>query len=54
MATFQFIAKDSAGQERRGTIDAGDRAGAIAAIRAQGLFPTAIGEVKGGGVPVRR
>ena len=47
MATFQFIAKDSAGQERRGTIDAGDRAGAIAAIRAQGLFPTAIGEVKG-------
>ena len=51
MATFQFIAKDSSGQERRGTIDAGDRAGAIAAIRAQGLFPTAIGEVKGGGAP---
>ncbi len=51
MATFQFIAKDSAGQERRGTIDAGDRAGAIAAIRAQGLFPTAIGEVKGGSAP---
>ena len=51
MATFQFIAKNSAGQEQRGTIDAGDRAGAIAAIRAQGLFPTAIGEVKGGGAP---
>ena len=51
MATFQFIAKDSAGQERRGTIDAGDRAGAIAAIRAQGLVPTALGEVKGGGAP---
>ena len=51
MATFQFIAKDSAGQEQRGTIEAGDRAGAIAAIRAQGLFPTAIGEVKGGGAP---
>ena len=51
MATFQFIAKDSAGQERRGTIDAGDRAGAIAAIRAQGLMPTALGEVKGGGAP---
>ena len=49
MATFQFIAKDSAGQERRGTIEAGDRAGAIAAIRAQGLMPTALGEVKGGG-----
>ena len=49
MATFQFIAKDSAGQERRGTIEAGDRAGAIAAIRAPGLLPTALGEVKGGG-----
>ena len=53
MATFQFIAKDSAGQEQRGTIDAGDRAGAIAAIRAQGLFPTAIGEVKGAPAPAK-
>ena len=51
MATFQFIAKNSAGQEQRGTIEAGDRAGAIAAIRAQGLMPTALGEVKGGGTP---
>ena len=49
MATFQFIAKNGAGQEQRGTIEAGDRAGAIAAIRAQGLMPTALGEVKGGG-----
>ena len=47
MATFQFIAKDGSGKEQRGTIDAGDRASAIASIRAQGLFPTAIGEVKG-------
>ena len=47
MATFQYIAKDSAGNETRGTIEAGDRNGAIAAVRAQGLFPTAIGEVKG-------
>ena len=31
MATFQFIAKNSAGQEQRGTIEAGDRAGAIEA-----------------------
>ncbi len=46
MATFQYIAKDSAGQESRGTIEAGDRASAIASIRANGLFPTAIGEVK--------
>ena len=47
MATFQYIAKDSAGNETRGTIEAGDRNGAIAAVRAQGLFPTALGEVKG-------
>ena len=46
MATFQYIAKDSAGNETRGTIDAGDRNSAIAAVRAQGLLPTAIGEVK--------
>ena len=52
MATFQFIAKDSAGQERRGTIEAGDRNGAIAAIRAQGLFPSALGEVKSAPAPV--
>ena len=47
MATFQYIAKDSAGNERRGTIEAGDRNAAIAAVRAQGLLPTALGEVKG-------
>jgi len=47
MATFQYIAKDAAGNEQRGTIEAGDRNGAIAAVRAQGLFPAALGEVKG-------
>ena len=46
MATFQYIALDGAGQEKRGTIEAGDRAAAIAAIRAHGLFPSALGEVK--------
>ncbi len=46
MATFQYIAKDAAGNEQRGQIEAGDRASAIAAVRAQGLFPTALGEVK--------
>ena len=51
MATFQYIAKDSAGQEQRGTIEAGDRASAIAAIRAGGLFPSAIGEVKTSSAP---
>ena len=51
MATFQYIAKDSSGAEKRGTIEAGDRNSAIAAVRAQGLLPTALGEVKGGGAP---
>ena len=46
MATFQYIAKESAGNERRGTVEAGDRNSAIAAVRAQGLLPTALGEVK--------
>lgn len=46
MATFQYIAKDAQGNERRGTVDAADRAQAISAVRAAGLFPSAIGEVK--------
>ncbi len=46
MATFQYIAKDSAGNETRGQVEAGDRNSAIAAVRAQGLFPTALGEVR--------
>ena len=47
MATFQYIAKDSAGNETRGTVEAGDRNSAIASVRAMGLLPTALGEVKG-------
>jgi len=46
MATFQFIAKDAEGNETRGQIEAGTRNEAIAAVRAQGLFPTAMGEVR--------
>ena len=46
MATFQYIAKDSSGSEQRGTVEAGDRNSAIAAVRALGLLPTALGEVK--------
>lgn len=46
MATFQYIAKDSAGNEVRGQIEAGDRNSAIAAVRAEGLIPTAMGEVR--------
>ena len=51
MATFQYIAKDSAGAERRGTVEASDRNAAIASVRAQGLMPTALGEVKGAPPP---
>ncbi len=47
MATFQYIAKDASGAERRGTVEAGDRSAAISAVRAQGLQPMALGEVKG-------
>ena len=54
MATFQYIALDGAGQEKRGTIEAGDRASAIAAIRAHGLFPSAIGEVKSASAPAAK
>ena len=46
MATFQYIAKDASGNETRGTVEAGDRSSAIAAVRAQGLRPPALGEVK--------
>ena len=34
MATFQYIAKDSAGNETRGTVEAADRNAAISAVRA--------------------
>ena len=46
MATFQYIAKDSAGNEVRGQIEAGDRKSAIDAVRAEGLIPTHLGEVR--------
>ncbi len=49
MTTFQYIAKDNDGQELCGKIEAEDRSSALVAIRAQGLIPMAIGELKGGG-----
>ncbi len=51
MATFQYIAKDAAGNEVRGQVEAGDRAAAIAAVRAQNLLPKALGEVKSSAPP---
>ena len=53
MATFQYIAKDSSGKETRGTVEAGDRNSAIASVRAMGLLPTALGEVKGSSAPAK-
>ena len=46
MATFQYIAKDAEGNETRGQVEAADRTAAIAAVRAMGLLPTAMGEVR--------
>ena len=46
MATFKYIAKDPSGNEQRGTVEAMDRTAAISAVRALGLMPTALGEVK--------
>ena len=51
MATFQYIAKDASGQEVRGQVEAGDRNSAIQSVRAQGLLPTALGEVKSAPAP---
>ena len=47
MATFQYTAQDSSGQEQSGTIEAENRSAAIAAIRANGLFPTGLSELSG-------
>jgi len=51
MSKFAYIAVDSAGKESRGTIEAPNQAQAVAKVRSQGLFPTAIGAEGGGGGP---
>jgi type IV pilus assembly protein PilC len=53
MPKFAYIAVDSAGKESRGTIEAPNQAQAVAKVRSQGLFPTAIGAAEGsaGGTP---
>ena len=45
MPKFNYIAMDGSGKETRGSVEAGTQAQAIAQIRSQGLFPTAIGVV---------
>jgi len=47
MPKFAYIAVDSAGKETRGTIEAPNQAQAVAKVRGQGLFPTAIGAAGG-------
>jgi len=47
MPKFAYIAVDSAGKETRGTIEAPNQAQAVAKVRSQGLFPTAIGAAGG-------
>ncbi len=47
MPKFAYIAVDSAGKESRGTIEAPNQAQAVAKVRSQGLFPTAIGAAGG-------
>lgn len=42
MPTFQYIAMDPQGTEKRGTIEASNETAALARIREQGLFPTKV------------
>ncbi|MBR7180257.1 MAG: type II secretion system F family protein [Kiritimatiellae bacterium] len=51
MAIFQYKAKDAEGNEVFGEIEAASRSEAIAAVRAERLFPTALGEVVDGEKP---
>jgi type IV pilus assembly protein PilC len=51
MPKFAYIAVDGAGKETRGTIEAPNQAQAVAKIRSQNLFPTAIGAAGGDSSP---
>ena len=42
MPVFEYTARDAAGRQSRGTVEAADRNGAMAQISAQGLFPVSI------------
>jgi type IV pilus assembly protein PilC len=54
MPKFSYTAIDSAGKESRGSIEAPNQAQAIAQIRGQGLFPTAVGPAQSGGAAPAR
>lgn len=50
MATFEYIALDSRGQETTGTITASNEADAYQQLRGNGLYPTKVGDAGKGGV----
>ena len=49
MPRFRYVAMDGNGAETEGVVDADSQAQAVSAIRGQGLFPTRVSEVGGGG-----
>ena len=49
MPRFRYVAMDGNGAETEGVLDADSQAQAVTAIRGQGLFPTRVSEVGGGG-----
>jgi len=48
-AKFAYSAMDGHGKEQRGKLDADNEQDAAAKLKQMGLFPTSIGEIKGGG-----
>jgi type IV pilus assembly protein PilC len=54
MATFQYIALDSKGEQTTGTVDSNSEAEAINQLRGQGLYPTQIVEAGKGKLNVQK
>lgn len=54
MASFQYIALDSKGDQTTGTVDAGSEADAIQQLRNQGLYPTQIVEAGKGKLAAKK
>lgn len=50
MANFKYLALDTSGKERKGTLQAQDTAMATASLREQGLFVAQLSEVAAGGL----
>jgi len=49
MPIYQYTAMDSAGKEKKGRMDADSERAVTDALKDQGMFPTSVKEVKGGG-----